>query len=130
MPGYSEACVSGHHETCADRDCRCLCPTHTWNRKPVAPPPATQALSCPICVRIPRPGDQFCRGDGERLVSPQKCEACGQIGDRSDRFCGKCGRSFAKVVPAVELTEEEIAAIEARARSRPSDVEVPPTEIH
>ncbi len=134
MPGYSAECVSGHHESCADRDCRCMCAAHPWNRKGAQPPtPALgSGLACPVCNRTPRVGDQFCRADGEKLVNPQKC-ICGAIGDKQDRFCWKCGWEFAKAMPSKpepQLTEEEIAAIEARARSRPSDVEVPPTEVH
>ena len=133
MPGYSAECVSGHHESCADRDCRCMCSAHPWNRK-LAPPPTTaptSGLACPNCNRVPRPGDQFCREDGEKLISPQKC-VCGATGDKADRFCGKCGSTFQKFTPLPEplLTDEEILAIETKARSRPSDVELPPTEVH
>lgn len=132
MPGYSEACVQGHHESCADRDCRCLCQAHPWNRKTAPPSPVNSALACPACNRAPRPGDQFCRDDGEKLISPQKC-ACGATGDKADKFCGKCGLPFGRFVqdkPDPQFTEEEIVALEAKARSRPSDVEVPPTEVH
>ncbi len=134
MPGYSAECVSGKHETCTDRDCRCMCPSHPWNRKGAPPPTPTQGsgLACPLCNRKPRPGDQFCREDGERLVSPQKC-ICGAVGDKADRYCGKCGWEYAKAVqsaPEPQFTEEDIVALEAKARARPSDVEVPPTEVH
>lgn len=129
MPGFSEACVSGHHESCTDRDCRCLCPSHPWNHKLVTPPAPVQpaGLACPRCARVPRPGDQFCRADGEQLVSPQKCP-CGAIGDKTDRFCGKCGKKLIEDSP--EPTEDQAKALESWARTRPSDVEVPPTEVH
>jgi hypothetical protein len=55
------------------------------------------------------------------------------MGDKADRFCGKCGLPFGRLVqdsPEPQLSEEEIAALEIKARSRPSDVEVPPTEVH
>lgn len=131
MPGYSAECVSGQHKACVEKECRCLCHpiVHNLTRN-VGPQFIGSSLACPYCSRPPRPGDQFCREDGERLVSPQKCEACGQIGDKTDRFCGKCGSSFTKVTPAIELTDEEAAMLEAKARTRPSDVEVPPTEVH
>lgn len=135
MPGYSAECVSGHHESCTDPDCRCMCPTHPQNRKGATLPTHLQAipgLACPNCNRVPRPGDLFCRNDGEKLVSPQRC-SCGAIGDKSDRYCAKCGLPFGRFIPEKpdpQFSEEEILNMEAKARSRPSDVEVPPTEVH
>ena len=135
LPGYSEACVSGQHEACVDPDCRCL---HHAKVQALMRPNAQLPINsenqfvCPRCQTKPRNGDLYCRDDGERLVIPKKCE-CGQIGDKSDRYCGKCGKSFVRPItpiPELELSEEEIAAIEAKARMRPSDVEVPPTEVH
>jgi hypothetical protein len=97
-------------------------------KKPMVAPGTS--LVCPICSQRPRAGDLFCRFDGETLVSPKKCE-CGQIGDQSDRFCGKCGRRFGPEPSKIpELSEEEIKALEQKARSRPSDVEVAPQEVH
>jgi len=74
-------------------------------------------------------GDLFCRIDGNRLIAGKIC-ACGKPGDPDDIFCGLCGQKFGlPAVPVPELSEEEIAAMEAHARQRPSDVEVPPVEI-
>jgi hypothetical protein len=136
MPGYSAECVSGHHESCTDRDCRCMCAAHPHNRKTMSLPSRVEGanpsgLACPLCNRVPRPGDLFCRADGEKLVSPQKCQ-CGAVGDKADRFCGKCGSAFLKLTPLPEpqFTEQEIQELEKKARLRPSDVEVPPTEVH
>jgi hypothetical protein len=111
-----------------------MCMSHPWNRKgaPLPTPALGSGLACPSCNRTPRIGDQFCRDDGDKLVSPQKC-VCGAMGDKADRFCGKCGLPFGRLVqdsPEPQLSEEEIAALEIKARSRPSDVEVPPTEVH
>ena len=134
MPGYSEACVQGHHESCGDRDCRCMCPSHPWNRKlatPPAPAPGT-GLICPKCVKVPKTGDVFCRNDGAKLVIGKSC-SCGMPCDEADLFCGKCGQKFGwghTSSPDPQFTEEEIIALEAKARTRPSDVEVPPTEVH
>lgn len=128
MPGYSAECVSGHHESCTDPDCRCMCAAHPKNRKAM-PPAQSSGLACPACNRAPRPGDQFCREDGERLIVPLKC-VCGATGDKTDRFCGKCGLSLSKPAQFPELTDEEILGMEAKARLRPSDVEIPPTEVH
>lgn len=129
MPGYSAECVSGHHKACTENDCRCLCHPTVQNLTRNLAPQFIAGLVCPHCARPPRQGDQFCRNDGEKLVSPQKCP-CGAIGDKSDQFCGKCGTSFMKATPAIELTDEEAIALEAKARTRPSDVEVAPHEIH
>jgi hypothetical protein len=55
------------------------------------------------------------------------------MGDKADRFCGKCGLPFGRAIQdslEPQFTEEEIAALEIKARSRPSDVEIPPQEIH
>jgi hypothetical protein len=132
MPGYSEACVQGHHESCSDRDCRCMCSAHPWNRKSAPPsiPAPGSSLACPACNRTPRPGDQFCRNDGEKLIFPQKC-VCGATGDKADQYCGKCGLPFGRFIKdSPQLSDEEVIGLEAKARSRPSDVEVPPTEVH
>jgi hypothetical protein len=135
LPGYSEACVSGHHEACVDPDCRCL---HHAKVQALMRPNAQLPINsdnqfvCPRCQTKPRNGDLYCRDDGEKLVIPKKCE-CGQIGDKSDRYCGKCGKSFVRPItpiPEPELSEEEIAAIEAKARMRPSDVKAPISEVH
>jgi hypothetical protein len=56
---------------------------------------------------------------------------CGKSAEPDDIFCGGCGQKFGPAaVPVIELSEEEIAALEAKARMRPSDVEVPPIEVH
>jgi hypothetical protein len=136
VPGYSAECVSGHHESCTERDCRCLCAAHPWNQTLMkgAPRPAPAngsggTLVCPNCDRIPRAGDFFCRADGIRLIAGKMCR-CGHAAEPDDKYCGNCGLSFAApIVPVPELSESEIAALEARARQRPSDVEVPPTEV-
>lgn len=129
MPGFSAECVSGQHKACTEGDCRCLC--HPAVQKllstPKAHSPGEPTWACPRCARPPRPGDVFCREDGERLVNPHKCE-CGAIGDNSDRFCGKCGKKLIEDSP--EPSEDQVKALETWARGRPSDVEVPPQEIH
>ena len=136
LPGYSAECVSGHHSECHDSDCRCLCSAHPRNlemmQKPNSRPSTTPASNqvCPICDRVPRVGDLFCRTDGTKLISGKMCR-CGKAAEPDDKFCGGCGQLFgppAVLVP--ELSEEEIAALEAKARLRPSDVEVPPTGVH
>lgn len=132
MPGYSAECVSGHHKACTENDCRCLCHPTVQNLTRNLAPQFIAGLVCPHCARPPRQGDQFCRNDGEKLVSPQKCP-CGAIGDKSDQFCGKCGLPFGRstsTAPEPQFSDEEIATMEAKARMRPSDVEVPPTEVH
>lgn len=134
MPGYSSECVSGHHEACTERECRCMCSSHPWNRKIAPPPQAKPAgignLVCPTCDRVPKAGDSFCRNDGTRLIAGKTCN-CGKPGAPDDVYCGGCGAKFGlPPLPALELSEEEIAAIESKARNRPSDVEVPPTEVH
>lgn len=134
LPGYSEACTAGHHEACVDPQCRCLHhPTvrammqQSQTRPTVT---ATGTLVCPVCDHTPRIGDQFCRVDGNKLISGKVCR-CGKAGEPDDVFCGGCGQKFGPVaVPIPELSEEEIAALEARARQRPSDVETPPIEVH
>lgn len=133
MPGYSAECVGGKHEACTDRDCRCMCPAHPWNRTLPAPPPSTRPainLVCPQCPRLPRIGDFFCRSDGSKLVLRKRCTS-GHPAEVDDVFCALCGEKFGQpTVPVLELSEEEMVALETKARSRPSDVEVPPTEVH
>ena len=136
MPGLYEFCMSGQHDQCQQKDCRCLC--HPWAQKLVTRPPivptasTTSALRCPKCSKVPRSGDVWCRADGEALVVPKGC-SCGTIGDELDNFCGKCGKAFTVTtvpIPEPTFSEEEISALEAKARQRPSDVEVPPQEVH
>lgn len=134
MPGFGEMCVSGQHESCADRDCRCLCHENVRkmvekSKRPVSSP-VFGNLVCPQCDRVPRAGDQFCRADGTRLISGKICR-CGKSAEPDDKFCGGCGQLFGPpAVPVKELSDEEIAALEAQARQRPSDVEAPPQEVH
>src|SRR5712692_8909157 len=128
IPGYSEACFSGHHESCTERDCRCLCAQHPWNQalmkkaqsasgRSSAEPAST--LVCGYCDRIPRSGDTFCRSDGTRLMPGKMC-GCGKMGEPDDLYCGGCGQKFGPAaVPVPELSDEEIAAMEAKARQRP-----------
>ena len=62
---------------------------------------------------------------------PGKQCSCGKSADPDDVFCGGCGQKFgAPAVQVPELSEDEIAALEAKARLRPSDIEVPPVEVH
>jgi hypothetical protein len=137
LPGYSAECVSGHHSECHDSDCRCLCSAHPRNlemmqKKPVVQVTSTTGTSlvCPKCARVPRLGDRFCRDDGEKLTAGKLCQ-CGHAGEIGDSYCPFCGQKFAvPVIQGPELSDEEIAALEAKARLRPSDVEVPPTGIH
>jgi len=59
--------------------------------------------------------------------------SCGSAGEPNDVYCGACGQKFetpAPIAPEPQFSVEEIAALEAKARMRPSDVEVPPQEIH
>jgi hypothetical protein len=133
MPGFAEMCMSGHHESCTDHQCRCGC--HSWVRElikaPIIQKPAGIGnLVCPTCDRIPKAGDAFCRNDGSRLIAGKTC-SCGKPGAPDDVYCGSCGAKFGlPPLPALELSEEEIAAIEAKARMRPSDVEAPVSEVH
>lgn len=63
-------------------------------------------------------------------MAGKQCK-CGKAAETDDQFCGGCGQKFTPpAVPVPDLSEEEAAALEARARMRPSDVEVPPLEIH
>ena len=120
----------------SDLDCRCLHHKHAQDLMCKSPAPQRMTPSgpstfvCPICDRVPRIGDLFCRTDGTKLISGKMCR-CGKAAEPDDKFCGGCGQLFgppAVLVP--ELSEEEIAALEAKARLRPSDVEVPPVEVH
>lgn len=96
--------------------------------QPVATPMFCK-LVCTQCARIPRTGDLFCRADGSKLMAGKVCR-CGKGAEPDDVFCAGCGQKFGiPVVPVKELSEEEIAALEAQARLRPSDVEAPPQEI-
>ena len=62
---------------------------------------------------------------------PGKLCQCGKTSEPEDKYCGGCGRIFGPpAVPIPELSEEEIAALEAKARQRPSDVEAPVSEVH
>ena len=73
--------------------------------------------------------DQFCRADGTKLIAGKTCR-CGKGAEPADEFCGACGQKFGlPPVPALELSDEEAAELEAKARMRPSDVEVPPVEV-
>jgi CDGSH-type Zn-finger protein len=55
---------------------------------------------------------------------------CGKSAEPNDEYCGGCGQKFGlPAVPVKELSEEEVAALEAKARMRPSDVETPAQEI-
>lgn len=87
-------------------------------------------MVCPICDRMPHAGDIFCRMDGNKLISGKICR-CGKASEPDDQFCGGCGQKFGPpAVPIPELNEDEIAALEAKARTRPSDVEAPVNEVH
>lgn len=136
IPGFCESCVSGQHAECRDSDCRCLCRASVqklMKAAAVVQRPSTTAggiLTCPNCVEgQPKRGDVYCRECGTSLTSGKRCR-CGRPADMGDKFCGTCGQAFpVAAVPVSELSEEEAAALEARARQRPSDVEVPPTEV-
>ena len=136
IPGYSEMCMSGHHEQCLDTDCRCLHHTKVQEmmrgqaqKATTRVGPSVSTMVCPQCAKVPRVGDTFCRADGARLMPGKQC-SCGKAADPDDVFCGGCGQRFGlPAVPVPELSEDEIAALEAKARSRPSDVEVPPVEV-
>jgi hypothetical protein len=137
LPGLAEMCVSGHHAACSDVGCRCLC--HPWAQELVKKSSQVSHSSgtslssksiCPKCNKIPKDGDIWCRDCGSRILHGISCE-CGRVADATDKFCYWCGQSLTTpAVPIPELSEDEITALEARARTRPSDVEVPPTEIH
>ena len=135
MPGFSESCVSNAHSECHNREC--YCPCHPWVQDSMRGSlqrtegrSAVSTMVCPKCARVPRIGDTFCRGDGARLMAGKQCQ-CGKAAEPDDVFCGGCGQKFgAAAVPVPELTEEEIAALEAKARTRPSDVESPVVEVH
>lgn len=135
MPGFSAECVSGQHDACAERDCRCLCHPKVQElmRGAAQRPKVTPSFSsmvCSQCSKVPRIGDSFCRADGSRLITGKQC-SCGKAAEPDDTYCGSCGQKFgALAVPVPELSEEELKALEAAARARPSDVEVPPVEVH
>jgi hypothetical protein len=134
MPGFCESCVSGQHAACNDPQCRCLCRPAVQElmkkQPPLFPTTGTGTLVCPECTHKPRIGDTFCRFDGNKLI-PGKICCCGKAGEPDDVFCGGCGQKFGEpVVPIPELSEEEITALEAKARQRPSDVEAPINEVH
>lgn len=130
MPGYSPECVSGQHKACLEPECRCLCHPKVQNMVTKPATTARGALICPTCDYLPKLGDTFCRRDGARLIEGKLCLS-GHSCDRNDIFCGTCGQKLdLAAITVTEFTEEEIAALEAKARTRPSDVEVPPTEVH
>ncbi|UCC61979.1 MAG: zinc ribbon domain-containing protein [Anaerolineae bacterium] len=54
---------------------------------------------CPVCGRIPSPGDLFCAICGTRLKA--ECPDCGRSIDPTDRFCAACG---AELVPLRRVT--------------------------
>ena len=87
-------------------------------------------LICPACAKPGKIGDQFCRQDGVRLTEGKVC-ACGAGAEPNDVYCGACGQKFGSAaIPVPELSEEELMALEKKVRTRPSDVEVPPQEVH
>lgn len=134
MPGYTAECMSGQHTACLDRDCRCGCHAHVQAMVSKVPVPLNgMNLVCPVCAKPGKSGDQFCRQDGTRLVQGKIC-TCGRGAEPGDLFCGWCGQKFGepspKAVRIPDLSEEEMKALEAKARTRPSDVEFPPQEIH
>jgi hypothetical protein len=113
-----------------------MCSAHPWNQRAAARPTyrhqgsPSPALVCLTCSKVARPGQLYCTADGSRLSQGKIC-SCGVAGEPTDIYCGKCGQLLGSVLSATpELTEEEIAALEAKARARPSDIEMPPTEIH
>ena len=133
MPGFSEECVSGQHKACLNADCRCLCHPKVQNLMTNTPAPVAKASDsvrhvCPKCNEPPfLSTDLFCRKDGAKIAHGKKC-CCGRIANPADRYCFSCGIAFDS--PAIpEPTEEEIAALEARARKRPSDVEMPVVDV-
>jgi hypothetical protein len=134
MPGYAEMCMSGQHSECHDSQCRCGCHKSVQEmiRGSAQRPQTTSAVStmvCPQCAKVPRIGDTFCRADGARLMAGKQC-SCGKAAEPDDIFCGGCGQKFgAPAVPVPELNEDELAALEAKARQRPSDVEMPSVEV-
>jgi hypothetical protein len=137
MPGFGDMCVSGKHGECHETDCRCLCHPKVQElmrgaaqRASTQVHPSTSTMVCSQCARVPRIGDSFCCADGSRLMAGKQC-SCGKAAEPDDVFCGGCGQRFGAVaVPVPELSEEELAALEAKARTRPSDVEVAPQEVH
>jgi hypothetical protein len=137
MPGFGAMCVAGQHAECKETGCRCLC--HPKVQKMMKSSPqrsngntvsAVSTMVCPQCAKVPRIGDTFCRADGVRLMAGKQC-SCGKAAEPDDIFCGGCGQRFGAVaVPVPELNEDELAALEAKARTRPSDVEMPQVEVH
>jgi hypothetical protein len=132
-------CVMGQHGECHDSQCRCLChkaaqelmkkSQSVVQRTSAALAGSALVCSEPGCTRIPRPGDRYCRDDGTKLIAGRLCQ-CGHAGEIGDSYCPFCGKKFGlEAVVESELSETEIAAIEARARQRPSDVETPPIEV-
>lgn len=136
MPGYTAECMSGQHPACVNHDCRCGCHAHVKAMLAKSlpaihvPQDGNASLICPACTKPGKVGDQFCRQDGLRLTQGKLC-GCGAGAEPTDLYCGACGQKFGSPAVALpELSEEDLLAIEKKARMRPSDVEMPPTEVH
>jgi subtilisin family serine protease len=65
---------------------------------PYAPPPPSpgppppQAVLCPHCGAVVRPGARFCAACGNSIVQAQHCPQCGAPLREGVRFCSRCGR--------------------------------------
>jgi hypothetical protein len=120
IPGFSVACVTNQHGTCADPHCVCRCHPRVQvaieKSKQVAPPPGTVAVQtleafslCPQCKKQQPPGDTFCRADGTRLMRAKKCLDCDSFGKPEDVFCYCCGIEHGKTrkIPVEETAPAE-----------------------
>ena len=135
MPGYSESCVSGAHEVCGNRDCRCQC--HPWSQNLVAQKarelsrqapaivresaPIEVQNTCPKCGSSQRATDVFCRADGERLVLGKQCMGCGAPGNSGDKFCWQCGLAHGTKPPEpaeAPPAEDPLTRLQRQAREQ------------
>jgi hypothetical protein len=141
MPGYSSECVSGVHNACVERDCRCDC--HPWTQalrnqplkrsdpnggyqrnlppeiQALVPPPAQTQIhnTCPQCATRALVTDVFCRKDGMRLAMGKQCLGCGAPEEPEDQFCWQCGlKAGEKPPPPPEPTtyEQQVAENDRR----------------
>lgn len=137
MPGISEQCAGNAHEACVDPTCRCLHHKHVQEMmKEAAAPKVTPITTgnkrCPVCMASWKASDIYCRKDGTVLAS-NECKMCKAPTMTGDLFCWKCGAGL--VVSGMPTPTQyadmpdEAAAMEAKARLRPSDVEVPTETI-
>ncbi len=60
--------------------------------------PSVAAMKCGKCGTAGRPGDRFCRKDGEKLETDIHCGGCGQKAPAGDLYCGNCGGALSEEI--------------------------------